>query len=343
MSRPVFILAPQINRNDPGSMGQFYTRIVERLEHKNVEFTAVDEAFLRSKVSWNMPILLRFYLYILLKLPTFLFGQTPVFVACSQEYVLPFFMKKQICIHYDMIQLFYPKNSFKKIFYGGVIPFVYPRLKSVYYLSETTKRITQKIIKIPVNWKGPTYVPSQFSDLAPEQSNRSPTKFSFLWVGALSEHKQFAKFVKAASVGIEPSAVVVPKGQHHEALRVVRELQAEPLVEVKSSLSSEEIENLFKRSNTLVNTSTCEGFGMPILEAISCGTQIVAPNRAINRELFDKISLYSLHDDRDLENKMRATLGFDCFRSKRSHDFSAYFETFLDDLSNELLEIQNAT
>jgi len=63
-----------------------------------------------------------------------------------------------------------------------------------------------------------------------------------------------------------------------------------------------EMSNLYKCCDLLLFPSLYEGFGMPCLEAMSCGIPVIGSNRASLRELLSVRSQFSLNDDLKIVN-----------------------------------------
>ena len=59
----------------------------------------------------------------------------------------------------------------------------------------------------------------------------------------------------------------------------------------------EELPNIYKLADILLYPSIYEGFGLPILEAMSCGTPVVCSNNSSIPEIVGDAALTSAHDD----------------------------------------------
>ena len=58
-----------------------------------------------------------------------------------------------------------------------------------------------------------------------------------------------------------------------------------------------ELPNIYKLADILLFPSIYEGFGLPALEAMSCGTPIVCSNNPATKEVVGDAALISSHDD----------------------------------------------
>ena len=66
------------------------------------------------------------------------------------------------------------------------------------------------------------------------------------------------------------------KGGHTE--RLIRELELEQDVIFKSNITKEEIRDLYSTSSVAIVSSLYEGFGYPVIEAMSCEVPLIATN-----------------------------------------------------------------
>ena len=80
------------------------------------------------------------------------------------------------------------------------------------------------------------------------------------------------------------------KGGHTE--RLIRELELEKDVIFKSNITKEEIRDLYSTSSVAIVSSLYEGFGLPILEAMSCGTPVITSNYSALPEVGGNSVLY---------------------------------------------------
>ena len=97
------------------------------------------------------------------------------------------------------------------------------------------------------------------------------------------------------------------KGGHTE--RLIKELNIKDNVFFKKHLSKEEIRKLYSTSSVAIVSSLYEGFGYPVIEAMSCEVPLIATNVSSIPELVGKYGL--LIDPKDenlLSNKIKKIL-----------------------------------
>jgi glycosyltransferase involved in cell wall biosynthesis len=67
--------------------------------------------------------------------------------------------------------------------------------------------------------------------------------------------------------------------------RLVDELGLRPHLHRLSGLTRSELAALYRRAGAVLLPSTAEGFGLPIIEALSCGAPVVASDLSVLREV----------------------------------------------------------
>lgn len=329
MFKKILLLAPQVNIDGHGSMAEFYRTIRSKLleKYNTKEIICIDANYLDNTIKINLPQMIKFYLVMIV----YIFKKKKIksVISMSQEYIWPIFLNKQIVIHHDIIQYHFPRNKVVKLFYKYFIPFIYPKLKCVYYISETTKNDTNNLIRKKINWQGPTYVP------IPLKSSKNKSKVrKFLWVGTASKHKQLDYFLQAMKHLNLDFECVVPESDFQQTVKLINELKISK-GKVLHSLTSEELNNKYMESEYFANTSLLEGFGMPILEALLNNCICFAPKTSINIELFD--GYIEMYNPNKLDSFISAFKGSTCNQppaksTNLASNIKKTFDKFLDKL-----------
>lgn len=143
-----------------------------------------------------------------------------------------------------------------------------------------------------------------------------------LTVGSLKPHKNVPMLVQALAhlremKGVEHDLVIVGRKdpRHPDILDAI---ERHEWAHYLGELGDEELACLYNLADLFVMPSLEEGFGLPVLEAMACGTPVLASNRASLPEvagdaasLFDPASidalenvLYNVLGNRDLRQKM---------------------------------------
>ncbi len=109
-----------------------------------------------------------------------------------------------------------------------------------------------------------------------------------LFVGAIQERKHpLAAFDAAAEVGMPLVVVGPPKDSG-----LAREL-ARRGADLRGYVTKPELADLYRRAACLILPSRYEGFGLPVLEAMACGTPVVAGPDSALREVGGDAALYA--------------------------------------------------
>lgn len=138
-----------------------------------------------------------------------------------------------------------------------------------------------------------------------DRSGDQPTYF--LHVGALRERKNPRGLLEAfARVARETPARLVCVGPYHLAEAAAERVRALALslgvsdrVDVADRVSDDELVSLYRGAAALVFPSLHEGFGLPVVEALACGTPVVTSGRASLREVGGELALYADAEDAD--------------------------------------------
>ena len=164
-----------------------------------------------------------------------------------------------------------------RIVFRTVVPRAARRAKRVLTVSERTKRdlvelyglAPEKVVVTP-NGVDPAFSPSN-----------NPLQRSYvLAVGAVQPRKnQLAAAEAAAAVGLP---LIVAGPARDEAL--AGQLRARG-ADLRGYVSQEELVELYRGAACLVQPSRYEGFGLPVLEAMACGTPVVVVDEPALREV----------------------------------------------------------
>lgn len=83
--------------------------------------------------------------------------------------------------------------------------------------------------------------------------------------------------------------------------QLVADLNLEQRVVFTGRVSDEELAALYTKARALILPSLDEGFGMPTLEALLCGTEVIVPDTPVLREVAESAGhYYGVHDQNQL-------------------------------------------
>lgn len=145
-------------------------------------------------------------------------------------------------------------------------------------LSHHTKNDIEEYYGVPASRVRVTY-PGSSIDVAPHAERSTNEAPYFMFVGNRWTYKNFPLFLKAfASIRTRNSklrAVVVGPRFTPEERILLTELGLLTSVDDVGYLPDQNLSRLFSGAIALVYPSTFEGFGFPILEAMTCGTPVI--------------------------------------------------------------------
>lgn len=126
--------------------------------------------------------------------------------------------------------------------------------------------------------------------------------------GAIEKRKNLETLLRArAALGPAfPWRVRIAGGVRNGAYRqeleqLVQQLGLQQQVDWLGFVSEDELIRLYQQASVFVTTSRDEGFNIPPLEAMACGTPVLCSDIAVHRELFaEGAQLFATEDDRAL-------------------------------------------
>ena len=135
---------------------------------------------------------------------------------------------------------------------------------------------------------------------------RQPDRPFILYVGKPTERRNLANLIRAfarlkGSEGIPHQLLIVGADLPGDSpfRRVIEEEELVSDVEVIGYTNHEELPAIYNAAEMLVYPSSYEGFGMPVLEAMACGTPVIALNNTAFPEFAGGVAL--LLDDARVE------------------------------------------
>jgi len=191
---------------------------------------------------------------------------------------------------YDLSFVYYPDtfpsgrrtylNLFTRLSCGGA--------RRIIAISESTRRDLVKQWNLPAGkievaypGVGEGYCPLPADQVAAFRARRGlPDKY-ILHVGTLEPRKNLVRLIQAHSeIRTEsPLALVGGRGWHHEEiLTEIERLGLKDRVMVVGYVPAEELPLWYNAATVLAYPSLYEGFGLPVVEAMACGTPVVTSN-----------------------------------------------------------------
>ena len=314
---------------DPHRWGLFYNRAGEcrpliGLEHLPARTVSAGYR------PWRMTVLMRQMLGISFDrlLPD---GQ--LFHA-TEHLLLPFRHIPTVLTVHDLIYRLFPEHH-KPLNYhylNSAMPLYCRRADAIIAISESTRRdlIERYHIdptKITVVYEAAA---SHFRPAPPNRVDRVRSRYALpdrflIHVGTLEPRKNLVRLLDAVALlreaGIKVNLVLVgARGWLYEGFsRRLQELSLEDTVSVLGYVPDDDLPALYSAAIACVLPSVYEGFGLPVLESMACGTPVLCSRAASLPELGGEAATYfNPHDADDIASALRGVWEDDSLREEMS-------------------------
>lgn len=194
----------------------------------------------------------------------------------------------QVTVVHDLIPLFYPaptRPPRAHLYFHYVVPLLLRASRAVVTDSEATRRDVLAHYRVPperVQVAYPAYDAGRFhpaDDAAPDGPRY------LLYVGNVAPHKNLIRLVEAFAQLPGSAATLVIRGSgrpwHVDPMhRRIDELGIADRVDWRPYEDAATLPDLYRGARALVLPSLYEGFGLTALEAMACGTPVIAARAA---------------------------------------------------------------
>ncbi len=210
--------------------------------------------------------------------------------------------------------------------------FDYKRMDSIITVSEAEKNDIVRVLKIPaekirVIYHGLEYERFRILKDAAAVKNELNRKYGvdsfILQVANYFPVKNIPGLVKAFSKikdqGVTHKLIIAGgrRWQHQEILKTIEELDLQKEVVLTGSMAGDDLIKLYNAADLVVFPSFYEAFGMPILEAMACGTPVITSNIYSMPEVAgDAAILVDPHDPDEIANAIYNVLTNDNLRNE---------------------------
>jgi len=227
----------------------------------------------------------------------------------------PLAIARQVCTIHDLIPLDRPEwfNRRFAAWYQWLLPRLAKKVQHIIAISEFTKR--RIVERLGVRPDKVTVIPNgvdaRFSPQTPERveavrkSLRITAPAYLLCVGSLEPRKNLRRLLEAwavvqPSLGADTQLVIAGAKGSSTVFEGVRLDPLPPQVHFTGYVSDEELPCLYAGALALIYPSLYEGFGLPPLEAMACGTPVVTSNGTSIPEVADGAAV--LVDPEDVDS-----------------------------------------
>lgn len=236
------------------------------------------------RLAWTQSTLVSFYRQFQSRL---LFSPVP-------EAPLGRSLRKVITVH-DCIPLRFPNRSFSSLYFQTYLPLLLREATHIFCNSQATAQDLQQFYRLPENRLTVTPLACDRQQFRPLRLDR---RNYFVYVGRLNPYKNLGRLLEAfAQVQrqLDCELWIVGPVDRRFLPTVQEQIQAYGLTEVvqfKNYVPREQLPIILNQAIALVHPSLWEGFGLTVLEAMSCGTPVLVSDRSSLPEVVGDAGLY---------------------------------------------------
>ena len=188
---------------------------------------------------------------------------------------------KSIVLAHDLIPIRYPSISFLTLYHLVYIPLILRQSKLILCNSISTAKDLHDFYKVPRCKLYP--IKLGFNNQKYYPLNKIRKKF-FLIIGRHNPHKNLERVIKAFLFAKINNYKLVFVGSFNKRytpglMQIIDELNLSHLCVWKGWVDDNEKLILLNECHALIIASLWEGFGLPALEAMACGTPVIASDR----------------------------------------------------------------
>lgn len=204
---------------------------------------------------------------------------------------------------HDLTHLHLPGNHpfLKKIYYETLLKYSAKKARHIITVSEFSKHDIMQWAKIPA--EKITVVGNGISNTFQPEGTRYQPGFPYLLhVGNTKAHKNVNRLIEAfAHAKIDSSIHLILTGeQNNELQMLIQKNHLTHRIQFQTGLDDEKLAALYRGATAFILPSLYEGFGIPVIEAMACGTPVITSTVTSLPEVADDAAL--LVDPNDSES-----------------------------------------
>lgn len=266
MNKNNFILADGRWSGDHG-IGRFSTELLKRLQSTDI-FTDGPSPLSIQNLLWQ---------------PYKLFKLKDQYEICFSPGFNPIIFSsiKYVFAIHDLIHLHVANKNdvIKKMFYQSFIKPSIHRAFKIITVSEFSKKTI--IAWSKVSEDKVTVIPNGVShNFSMDGEAHQPGYPYLLYVGNHKPHKNLPRLLEAfANSKIDSSIKLLLTGSpNHELAQIMHQFQLEKRIIFCTNLTETQLANHYRGALATIIPSLYEGFGLPIIESMACGTPVLTSN-----------------------------------------------------------------
>lgn len=301
MNQIVYINARFLTQQITG-VQQFAFEICRNLQGSEIDFTLLIPkgceipktlSHLSFKVIGNN----QGYVWEQIELPSFLKKQgSPLLLNfCNTA---PLWYPNQWITLHDLAFLHHPEwfsKSFSRV-YRFLIPRIAKRSKRIFTVSETVRQQLHTLLQVPLAKIELLYNGIHQELLQLPAGGFEPRKKYIITVSSINPRKNLQNLIQAFSIANLDGFELIVVGAKN-AVFGKQAFTVPPNVRFVGYIPNAELALLYKEASLFVSLSYDEGFGIPVLEALYCGCQVLLSDITVYRECFGEIAAFTSPSD----------------------------------------------
>lgn len=214
-----------------------------------------------------------------------------------------------LCIH--DLSFHNSRKWFSRIYsyaYKFLTPQIIKKAKKVITVSGFSKKQISNTYSIKPEKIQVVYNGIYFNDNNQVSDGSLTNEKYMLFVGSLSPRKNLSMLIEAIDEMAPKDLNLFVIGKKNKIYKKEKSLES-PYVKFLEQTNDTDLQNLYKNAKMLVMPSLYEGFGLPILEALSFNCPVICSDIPVFRELFENhVTFFDLKSKEDLKQKISLIL-----------------------------------
>jgi glycosyltransferase involved in cell wall biosynthesis len=204
------------------------------------------------------------------------------------------YLNNQLITIHDLIALRYAdQNIIQYCAYKIILPRLLNNVLHIIAVSQATKKLIKNIYGIPDSKITVIYNGVNREIFHPKA--RTTKSNSLLVVGAHLPHKNIHELLNHHHLWSSKYTLEIIAGDSPYVINLkglVERLRIQDRVKFSSGLDDLTLAERYRRAQALIFPSLEEGFGIPPIEAMSCGTPVIASDIPVHREVCGEAAIY---------------------------------------------------